>query len=306
MIAIKKGKIEEAKEGKVIETPEKLAVKKPQVTIRGEAEALISQAIDKNVSVETMEKLLAMRRELKAEKAKEEYDRSMANFQTECPIIEKTKEVRTKTGAIAYKYAPIESIVAQVKEALKNNGFSYSTNMELKPTGVKVFVKVTHNGGHSEITEMEVPLGTQTNIMSSSQVVAAAQTFAKRYAFCNAFGILTGNEDTDAAPTEENKQLPENQQTSKPENKPDGLISYKQILFIKELLGKKGYTEVELCHKYEVVKIDDLTKEQASTAINGLMQVKPKTAKEPEPTEAELVIDNDAVEKGIEESKKQA
>ena len=33
--------------------------------------------------------------------------------------------------------------------------------------------------------------------MSDSQVVAAASTFSKRYAFCNAFGILTGDEDND-------------------------------------------------------------------------------------------------------------
>jgi hypothetical protein len=37
------------------------------VTVRHDAEALIAKAIDKKVSVETMERLLIMRRELKAE-----------------------------------------------------------------------------------------------------------------------------------------------------------------------------------------------------------------------------------------------
>ncbi len=169
------------------------------VVVKDEAEALISQAIDKNVSVDIMERLLVIRRELKAEKAKEAYDGSMAAFQADCPVINKTKEVKTSGGQVAYKYAPIESIVAQVKDALKKHGFSYSTNMELLENGVKVSVKVTHAAGHSEVTEMTVPLGTKTNIMSQSQVVAAAQTFAKRYAFCNAFGILTGDEDIDGA-----------------------------------------------------------------------------------------------------------
>lgn len=171
------------------------------------AEMLISRAIDKNVSVETMEKLLAMRRELKEERAKELYDRAMAKFQAECPTITKTKEVKTNTGEVAYRYAPIESIVSQIKDALRNNGFSYSTNMKLTESGVAVSVKVTHEAGHSEVNEMSVPLGNKTQIMSQTQVVAAAQTFAKRYAFCNAFGILTGDEDTDAADKPENPPM---------------------------------------------------------------------------------------------------
>jgi len=166
------------------------------------AEMLISQAIEKGTSVDTMERLLAMRRELKAEWSKEQFDNAMADFQTDCPTIQKTKGVRTKEGKMAYKYAPIESIVEQVKPFLKTYGFSYSIqqvfNNESKM--VKITCKVKHKDGHSEDYEMEVPLGTKTGIMSDTQVVAAASTFAKRYAFCNAFGILTGDEDTDAVP----------------------------------------------------------------------------------------------------------
>jgi len=163
-------------------------------------ETLLSEAVKNNVPVETLERLLAMREKIKAEAARESFNASMAAFQSDCPIIKKTKEVNTNSGR-GYSYAPIESIVSQVKKLLQKHGFSYSTNMELSENGVKVAVKVTHVDGHFEVTDMEVPLGTQTNLMSKSQVVAAAQTFAKRYAFCNAFGILTGDEDNDTAPT---------------------------------------------------------------------------------------------------------
>ncbi len=171
-----------------------------EITTINSAEQLISQAIDKSVPVETMERLLAMRRELKAEWAKEQYDKAMAEFQADCPVIVKTKEVKTKSGIVAYRYAPIESIVEQVKPFLQKHGFSYSVQQELKDAGVKVTCRAVHRDGHSENHPMEVPFGTKTDIMSQTQVVAAASTFAKRYAFCNAFGILTGDEDTDAAP----------------------------------------------------------------------------------------------------------
>lgn len=175
-------------------------IAKNNVPVNFNAETLIAQAIDSKVPVETMERLLAMRKELKAEWAKEQYDQAMAKFQAECPTIQKTKEVRTSAGTVAYKYAPLEAIVEQVKQYIQQNGFSYSTSMELLESGVVVELRVTHSSGHSESTKMTVPLGNKTNVMSASQVVAAAQTFAKRYAFCNAFGILTGDEDVDASP----------------------------------------------------------------------------------------------------------
>src|SRR6478609_2716536 len=120
--------------------------------VKFDAESLIAKAIESNVPVETMERLLAMRKELKAEWAKEQFDKAMAKFQAECPTIVKTKDVKTKAGIVAYKYAPIESIVEQVKKPLQDNGFSYSTSMELLQTGVKMSVKITHKDGHSETT----------------------------------------------------------------------------------------------------------------------------------------------------------
>lgn len=170
--------------------------KETSLSVTGQAETLIAQAIEKGVSVETMERLLAMRRELKAEFAKEEFDKSMADFQSECPVIKKEKPGgKTKSGVVAYYYAPLDSIVTQVKDAIKSKGFSYAIQTKTDEKGVKVTCIVKHTAGHSESSDVEVPLGTKTDIMSASQVVASALTFAKRYAFCNAFGILTGDDD---------------------------------------------------------------------------------------------------------------
>lgn len=161
-------------------------------------ENLIAQAIDKALPVETMEKLLAMRRELKAEYAKQEFDQAMSTFQSECPTIDKTKNGPVISGKVAYKYAPIESIVEQVKKQLEANGFSYAIQTSMAEDRIKVTCTVKHKFGHSESSDMEVPLGTKNALMSAPQQVAAAMTYAKRYAFCNAFGIMTGDEDTDA------------------------------------------------------------------------------------------------------------
>lgn len=236
-------------------------------------EALLSQAIDKGVPVETMERLLAMRTQLKREAAKEAFDMAMAKFQAECPVIQKTKAVRNN-GQIVYKYEPIEGIVSQVRLPLRDNGFSYSTGMELKELGVKVTVKVTHELGHSEETSMEVPFGAKTGIMSHSQVTAAATTFAKRYAFCNAFGILTGDEDTDATPVrmapykverdiDAQDDEPQGKRVQTPEV--DELTTQKQEIMsilqsmghTKELLSKKTYVTRLIESKTNIRLVDE-------------------------------------------------
>ena len=165
-----------------------------------EMQALIAQAIDKSVPVETMEKLLAMRREARKEFAKEQFDLAMSKLQGEMPIIKKNKPGgKTKSGTIVYYYAPIESIVEQTKQFITDNGFSYSVQTETLVDGVKVTCTVKHLSGHQELSTIQVPLGRATDIMSAPQQVASALTFAKRYAFCNAFGIMTGDDDDDAS-----------------------------------------------------------------------------------------------------------
>lgn len=164
------------------------------------AENLIAQAITQSVPVETMEKLLAMRRELKAEFAKEQFDQAMANFQGECPVIEKKKGVdftSKRTGSrTKYNYAPLDEIVRQVKDIISRNGLSYTIETENTITSIASIVKVRHIAGHSEITRFEVPIDKES-FMSAQQQYGSASTFGKRYAFCNAFGILTGDEDND-------------------------------------------------------------------------------------------------------------
>lgn len=167
---------------------------------RKSVDNMIMQAVKEKVNPETMERFLIMRKELKAEFAKEQFDQSMANFQMECPEIKKTKQVKNRAGALLYSYAPLDEIVKQSKESISKNGLSYTIKTETredekKGTMVKSICIAKHIAGHSEESSMEVPLGAKTDIMSNSQVIAAAATFSKRYAFCNAFGIMTGDED---------------------------------------------------------------------------------------------------------------
>jgi len=253
--------------------------------VKQNAEALIALAIEKNVPVETMERLLAMRRELRVERAKEEFDKAMSAFQAECPIIKKTKGVHTDSGDLAFKYAPLECIVEQVKGFLSKNGFSYSVDQqETDPGYIKVALTVKHSFGHSEVTIVRLALGNKTRLMSQTQVEAATLTFAKRYAFCNAFGILTGDEDLDGVSRNSEGRSPVALPAGNGHRNGYRHISPKQDAFIKSLLKQKGYREQDVMIKYEVTGISQLASAQASQIIENLQKL---------PDEAEQIA-NDA------------
>lgn len=227
---------------------------------------LISQAIDKGVPIETLERLLDMSEKMKASNAAEQFAVAMASFQADCPIIKKTKGVPTKSGIVAYRYAPIESIVAQVKFLLQQHGFSYSilttTNMNDKTVTATCIAK--HVLGHSESSSFSVPLGDGTAVMSNSQVVAAALTFAKRYAFCNCFGILTGDTDNDGANV-----------TPKEEK-----VTILQLQEIAELLAQQQYSQEVLLTNYGVKTTEELTEKAADSFLVSLRKYVERLQKE--------------------------
>lgn len=165
---------------------------------------LIAKAIEKGLPVETMEKLLAMRRELRAEAARDDYFIALAKFQKMCPVIIKTQSVYDGNGKLRYRYAPLDSIVAQVKDDLEVCGFSYQIKTKQTETLFTAICESHHVSGHSESTNFTVPIDPK-GYMNAAQKVATAQTYAKRYAFNNAFGIMTGDEDTDGNGLEDSK-----------------------------------------------------------------------------------------------------
>jgi hypothetical protein len=252
--------------------------------VQNDAEILIAKAIDKGVDVSTMERLLAMRRELKAEFAKAEFDKAMAKFQSECPVI--SKNATAGSGNFGYKYATLEHIVSQVRDILSGNGFSYTFDSKKTDNSFITYCHVKHVAGHSETSQFEIAIDGSAR-MNISQKDGAANSYGKRYAFSNAFGILTGDEDTDS-------NLPEAKQIAPVKDfqygNGNGAITIAQMNGIRDLLAKKGKSEKKLCDRFNVTGLNQLTHSQATEIeqkLNGLPDVN-----EPE-------IDFDEVDKAL-------
>lgn len=223
-------------EAEVVETT---AYERQQASV----ETMITKAIDKGMDVATMKEILSMRTTLKAEWAKEQFDRAMADCQAAMPVIEKSKQARDEKNAKdLYKYAPLDAIVKVAGPIIAQYGFSYSFKTENAPDKVKVTCIVKHRDGHSEQSDMETTLATKTNIMSAPQQIAATVTFNKRYAFTNAFGIITGGEDDES-------QLPKD---AVPE------IEAPTLPAIRQLIKDAKLTEGSVAQKFNVATIDEL------------------------------------------------
>lgn len=225
-----------------------------QPTEVASVESFITKGIESNVSVETMERLFALRKEVKAEMAKEAFTQAMSKFQAECPIIEKKKIVLDKNGSVRYKFAPLDSIVLQVKEALGRNGLSYSFDEEKTDKTVKAICMITHILGHSKTSSFEIPIG-EEQYMSDPQKHGARITFAKRYAFLNALGILTGDEDTDAR---------EDKKTPKPKSVKTQIMASLKALGVKETTREGVATAVQRLTGIELSDEDVILEEVAS------------------------------------------
>ncbi len=223
---------------------------------------LISQAIDKNVPVEALEKLLLMREKLKAEEARESFYSSMSEFQGECPIIPKSKKVYGQSGFL-YAYAPVEYILSYgdpcIKELLKKHGFSYSMKsyVNFKEKYVEALCVVRHIRGHEESTSYPASfeLEEKTRAMTMSKYITGIQTYAARYAFKNAFGIITGEVDHDNYVGRNVKET---------------LVTEEEVMSIKELLDKSGFEKEGIYKEFKVQGLHELTLKQGSKVIDAL------------------------------------
>jgi hypothetical protein len=157
-----------------------------------------------------------------------------------------------------------------------------------------------------------------TSKMNASQQSGSAMTYGKRYALVNAFGILTGDEDTDGVVTgkrEEKAVLPVRQnepvrQVAGNGNGNGYKITQKQIAFIHSLFKQKDtrgkesgklYTVDDLKEQYEITSLTQLTGEQASSIIERLMKLPDQAASQRQ----EDIIDNDEIAQGIDEMNKE-
>lgn len=172
---------------------------KELTTIPNTPSDLISQAIEKGMTVEGLEKLMALQERWEANQARKLFFEAFTNFQAEAPDLRKTKEVKMNLrdgGNASYNFAPLADIARQIGPVLKKHSLSYRWEIQDDDKAIKVTCLVSHIDGHTERTTMQASPDT-TGAKNAIQARGSAIEYMKRYTLVGALGLTTADSDID-------------------------------------------------------------------------------------------------------------
>lgn len=162
---------------------------------------LLQLALERNVPVETLERLVALHERVSDRAAAAEFAAALADFQNECPEIAKIAEAKIVTsagGSFTYRYAPLDHIAKVVRPLLHARGFSYTWDSRMEEKLLSVTCILKHVNGHQQSATFASPVESKAG-MSEQQKYAAALSYAKRLSLVQVLGITTADPDTDGA-----------------------------------------------------------------------------------------------------------
>jgi hypothetical protein len=182
-------------------------VTEPQTTlVRIDAQLLLQKAVEGNANIETIERLVALAKDVRGEQAREAWHEAMAEFQRRCPSIKKTShaEIVTARGFYSYSYAPLDQIMETIRPLLGELGLSVSwSSTKIDPQRITMSCQISHVLGHKESSgeiSMPIPDASERGGGNTAQRVGSALTYARRYSLLQVTG-LAPEDDDDAGST---------------------------------------------------------------------------------------------------------
>lgn len=162
---------------------------------------LLRLAMEKDLSVDVLERLVALREREAERNARDAFFGALAEFQAECPTIVKGHKATVTTdkgGRFSYTYADLGDIVETIRPLLHRHKLSYTWDSEVtEDNRLRVTCRLRHAWGHEGTASFTAPIEAKTSAMNKQQEVGAALTYGRRQSLVQALGITTADEDTD-------------------------------------------------------------------------------------------------------------
>lgn len=143
------------------------------------------------IGVEQLERMLAMWKDMQAEKAKAAFFDAFAAMQPELPTVYKAGR-----GHNGVTYAKNDDIQDAVRPVLSRFGFSLSFRTEFPEKLVKITAVLAHRNGHSERTEFVAAADTSGN-KNAIQALGSTVAYGKRYTTGAILNVTTTDERDD-------------------------------------------------------------------------------------------------------------
>ena len=171
---------------------------------RLDPQALITKALETGAGIDTMERLVALAKDIREVQAKEAWYAAMAEFQRQCPPIKKTRtaKIATARASYSYRYAPLDDILSVIQPVMGQLGLSVSWRApRVDEKHVIASCRISHTLGHHEESGdvvMPIQIAEDGRGANPMQRVGIATTYCKRYALLSIIGMAPEDDD-DAA-----------------------------------------------------------------------------------------------------------
>lgn len=173
-----------------------------QLTVQEPSMAHMLQSfIERGITAENVsafEQLCALRERVEAKQHEKEFFTAFVALQRKCSRIQATKQVPDKQGNIKFTFAPFEDIMKEVQPLLNEFGFGLTFDMRFSEGRNTAICTLIHESGHARSNEFAVRIGNGPPGASESQADGSANSYAKRFALCNALNIVIEKAVTDA------------------------------------------------------------------------------------------------------------
>ena len=179
--------VEETKPSNVVEP-------KPE-PVSGILAVIERAALNPEVDIQKMEKLLDMQERILERNARMAFDSALAAMQQDMPEIAQNGEIQ-HGGKLISRYAKFEDINEAVKPVLQKYGFAVSFRIKQPEGKIEVTARLSHREGHAEETSIVLPADT-SGAKNAVQAQGSSVAYGKRYAMCALLNISTRGEDDD-------------------------------------------------------------------------------------------------------------
>jgi len=235
---------------------------KEALPIVSEVATMIQYGLEHNQDAESMGKLYDLYERERNEKRRVEFNRAMAKFQADCPPIRKSHKIVTKSGRKT-AYADLSDCLRSARPALAANGLAADwETLSTEDGKASIVCVIRHEGGHEK--RCVFPFMQDKNTYNSDlQNVGSGITYAKRYTFLMATGLVA-DDDTDAAPPTGHE----------PPDAPPGAnnpIDQKQQDTINDLIIQSETERGKFLRYFKVVSLAQFPSARYEEAVNGLL-----------------------------------
>lgn len=213
-------------------------------------------ALNPDVDVSKMERLLDMQQRILDRSAKEAFNAAFSAMQPSLPAIPKRGEIKNSQGRVQSTYGKWEDTDRLIRPVLHGHGFGLSFRTEEGEGCIYVTAVLAHREGHSEQTTMRLPFDSSGS-KNAVQGVGSSLSYGKRYTAGAILNLIYQDD-----PGDDDGQLAGHVAV---ERIGDGHLSN-----LRREMKDLNVSEEKFCRLLKVDQLESLPASQFSTAIEIL------------------------------------